>query len=81
MIIEVFETRDGIGKPYWQMFTKSTEDSDPNYLGNADSFDEILDKARDTGYILHAYTYEWWECKQQQLQELMDDLRREKKDV
>lgn len=82
MIIQAYEIDNAIDPKYWEVHKKYESGGEHSYfIGEYKTLDEVLDQARDSGYVVHVYTHEWYECIQQRLQEGINDLRREIEDV
>lgn len=82
MIIEAYEIDNAVDPKYWEAHHKHEDGSNRSYfVGEYKTLDELLDDARGTGYVVHVYTHEWYECVHQRLQEGINDLRWEMEDV
>lgn len=82
MIIEAYEIDNAIDPKYWEAHRIYEDGSNRSYLiGEYKTFEQVLDEARDAGYVVHVYTYEWYEREQQMLQKGINDLRQEMENV
>lgn len=82
MIIEAYEIDNAVDPKYWEAHRRYEDGSNRSYfIGEYQTLEQLLDEARDTGYVVHVFTHEWYECVQQRLQEGINDLRQEIQNV